>query len=1093
MPTEPTTPETLIERLIDKCGRNPFLVMVFVIAGIGAGIFSLKRTPLDAIPDLSDTQVIINTTWMGRSPDLVEDQVTYPIVTALLGAPRVKYVRGTSMLGESFVYVVFQDGTDLYWARTRVSEKMQMLQGQLPEGAMPTLGPDATALGWVFEYALRDTSGKNDLQQLRSFQDWYLRPYLRATPGVADVASVGGYVKQYQVELDPIALRGYGVGLNQVVDAIRKANNDVGGRLLEANETELIVSGRGYIKSIADIEQVAVSSDDRGVPILVKQIGRVHLGPEIRRGLVDLDGQEVVGGIIIMRDDENALNVIRSLKERIEAYQPSFPAGAELVVTYDRSELIHSSIETLREELVKLSVIVSLVCIVFLFHFRSALVAILTLPIAILLSFVPMLGLGLTSNIMSLGGIAIAIGAMVDSAIIMIENAHKQLEHFREEQKRDPNGSERIEVILSAAKSVGRPLFFSLLVITVSFIPVFTLEAQEGRLFRPLAFTKTFAMFFASLLGVTLVPVLMVWFIRGKIRPEAQNPLNRFLIWAYQPFVNFVLRFRWFTIAAALLILALTIIPLRKLGQEFMPDLNEGAILYMPTAPSPSLAIGEAREILQMQDRIIADKETFPEVQSVFGKIGRAETATDPAPLNMVETTIVLKPVPLHRWYSSFPEQWQKPLRKIWPDKGLADSSPQSETVKKLNAELPIPGMPVIPWQPIQTRRDMLATGVRSPVGVKVFGSDLKKLEELAKKIEVILRNLPGTETAFAEPLSGAYYVDITLRRDEIARYGLSVAEVEDVIESAIGGKNISTTIEGRERYPINVRYARDFRKDIEALKNVTIAVGAMEGANEMPLRQIPLGQLAAIRISLGAPEIKNEGGQLLGLVHVKPTADQPVVGYVERARLAVEEGIDWKGQYTGYHVEWAGQYQYWQRAKEKLLVVVPFTLLIIFVLIYMNTKSLTKTAIVLLAVPFSLVGAFWLLYLLDYNLSVAVWVGIIALAGLDAETGVVMLLYLDHAWEKFTAQGRMKTVEDLKAAIKEGAVLRVRPKIMTVCAILFGLLPILWSLQSQAGADVMKRIAAPMVGGVVTSGILELLIYPTIFFLWRSRHLPKK
>ncbi|PYI96729.1 MAG: CusA/CzcA family heavy metal efflux RND transporter [Verrucomicrobia bacterium] len=1044
--------ETFIQRVIEASARNKFLVFIFTIFAIAAGIYGLVHTPLDAIPDLSDVQVIVYTDWEGRSPDLIEDQITYPISTVFIAAPKVKFVRGESMFGKSFVYVIFQDGTDIYWARSRVIEYLNSVRGSLPEGVNPVIGPDATGVGWVYEYALVDDSGKHDLAELRSIQDWNLRYALASVKGVAEVAPLGGFVKQYQVDLDPNALVAYNIPLSEVVSAIKNSNADVGGRTLEVATTEYFIRGRGYIKKIEDIENIVLKVEN-GTPVYIKNVASVHLGGDIRRGVAELDGKgETVGGIVVMRYGENALNVIDGIKKKIEEIQPSLPAGVRIVPTYDRSDLIKRAISTLREKLIEESIVVALVCIIFLWHVRSSLVAIITLPIAIILSFLPMWWMGLTSNIMSLGGIAIAIGAMVDSAIIMIENAHKALEHFREEHKREPNSRERFGVIVCAAKSVGRSLFFALLVITVSFIPVFSLTAQEGRLFKPLAFTKTFSMFFASFLGVTLVPVLMTLLIRGKITPEDRNPVNRCLIWAYQPFVNFVLRYRWFTLACAVVILALTIFPFARLGSEFMPPLNEGTLLYMPTAV-PGMSITEATKILQIQDRQL---KKLPEAMTVFGKAGQAETPTDPAPLSMFETIVALKPA----------NEWRKGM--TW-DKLLAE----------VNANIKTPGMANILWMPIQTRTEMLTTGFRSVLGIKVFGPDLGGIQKLAVQIEKGLADVPNTRSAFAERTVGGYFLDFTVNREAAARYGLKVGDVNDIVESAIGGKNITTTVEGRERYPVNTRYARDFRQDIDALRRVLVPTPT--GA------QVPISLLADIKYKTGPPSVRSENGKLVGFVFVDVTTSN-IDGYVRKASQHLSQHLQYP---AGYYTEWAGQFQYLEAAKQRLKVVIPFTLLIIFVLLYISTRSVTKTAIVLLAVPFSLVGAFWLLWLLGYNMSVAVWVGLIALAGLDAETGVVMLLYLDHAWDHFKAQGRMKSMRDLHDAVLEGAVGRVRPKIMTVCAILFGLLPIMWSPAMQAGADVMKRIAAPMIGGVVTSAVLELLIYPVIYVIWRRRELP--
>ena len=1043
-----------IERIIEASAKNKFLVVIFTIFAVAGGIYGLIHTPLDAIPDLSDVQVIVYTEWEGRSPDLVEDQITYPISTVFIAAPKVKFVRGESMFGKSFIYVIFQDGTDIYWARSRVIEYLNSVRGSLPEGVNPVIGPDATGVGWVYEYALVDDTGKHDLAELRSIQDWNLRYALASVKGVSEVAPVGGFVKQYQVDLDPNALVAYHIPLSDVVSAIKMSNADVGGRIFEVATTEYFIRGRGYIKKIEDIENIVLKVEN-GTPVYLKNIATVHLGGDIRRGVAELDGRgETVGGIVVMRYGENALNVIDGVKKKIEEIKSSLPEGVRIVPTYDRSDLIKRAIATLREKLIEESIVVALVCVLFLWHVRSSLVAIVTLPIAIILSFIPMWWMNLTSNIMSLGGIAIAIGAMIDSAIIMIENAHKELERFRDEHGREPNGAERARVIISAAKGVGRALFFALLVITVSFVPVFSLTAQEGRLFKPLAFTKTFSMFFASFLGLTLVPVLMVWLIRGKILPEIKNPVNRFLIGAYQPFVNFVLRYRVFTLVGALVILLLTIFPYSRLGSEFMPPLNEGTLLYMPTAV-PGMSITEATKILQIQDRQL---RKIPEAVTVFGKAGQAETPTDPAPLSMFETVVALKP----------PDQWRKGM--TW-DKLLAE----------VNANIKTPGMASIFWMPIQTRTEMLTTGFRSVLGVKVFGPDLGEIQKLAVQIEKELAEFPNTRSAFAERTVGGYFLDFVVNREAAARYGLKVGDVNDIIESAIGGKNITTTVEGRERYSINTRYARDFRQDIDALKRVLVPTPT--GA------QVPISLLADIKYKTGPPSVRSENGKLVGFVFVDITTSD-IDGYVRKASQQLGQRIQYP---PGYYIQWAGQFQYLQEAKERLKIVIPFTLLIIFMLIYISTRSVIKTGIVLLAVPFSLIGAFWLLYLLGYNMSVAVWVGLIALAGLDAETGVVMLLYLDHAWEKFRAERRMNNMRDLHDAVIEGAVSRVRPKIMAVSAILFGLLPIMWSPAAQAGADVMKRIATPMIGGVITSAFLNLLIYPVIYIIWKKRDLKEQ
>ncbi len=1029
----------MIEKLIDFSGRNAFVVLLLMLGIVGSGIWALRNTPIDAIPDLSDVQVIVTTTWEGRSPPLIEDQVTYPIVTALISAPRVKVVRGFSYFDVSFVYVIFEDGTDLYWARSRVLEYLNGLQGRLPSGVTPVLGPDATGVGWGFEYALVDRTGQYDLSRLRTLNDWYVQYWLRSISGVAEVAPVGGYVKQYQIEIDPKALLAYGIPIDAVTSAVRESNNDVGGRVVEWTGREYMVRGRGYIQSVADVEQIGLGAKPDGTPILVKDVGRGHLGPDMRRGVAELNGEgDVAGGIVVIRYGVDTYSVIENIKKAIkERIQPALPQGVEVVVTYDRSDLIERSIETLREKLVEEAIIVSLVCIVFLWHFRSALVAILTLPLSILLSFVAMRYIGLGSNILSLGGIAIAIGAMIDAAIIMIENAHKHLEH-------DTGERPRRDVLIEAAQEVGRPLFFSLLIITVSFLPIFTLEAQEGRLFRPLAFTKTFAMGFAALMSVLVVPFLMVLFVRGKITPEERNPINRFLIWAYHPFVRFVLRHRAITIIAAIILMASTIPVFLKLGSEFMPPLYEGTLLYMPIT-LPGASVQTAQQILAVQDKLI---KTVPEVESVFGKAGRSVSATDPAPLEMIETVINLKPE--SEWRSGMtPEKLEGELDRLVRVSGVANA-----------------------WtMPIKARVDMLSTGIRTPVGIKIFGPKLDGINEIGAQIEGALNSVRGTRNVFAERVTGGYYVDFKIKRDQIARYDLKIKDVEMVIESAIGGANVTTTIEGRERFPVNVRYQREYRSDIDAIRRTLISTP--RGI------QIPIEQVAEISLSTGPTVIRTEQAQLLGYVYVD-VADRDIGGYVDEAKRVVGEMVKVP---EGYYLEWSGQYEYMLRAKDRLSVVIPVTLLLVIVLLYFNTRNPTKIVIVLLAVPFSLIGAFWLIYLLGYNLSVAVWVGIIALAGVDAETGVVMLLYLDHAYEKSVREGRMSSLEDLEASVEEGAVQRVRPKMMTVMAILLGLLPIMWG--HGAGADVMKRIAAPMVGGVITSFILELLIYPVIFTIW--------
>ncbi len=1030
----------MIEKLIAFSARNAFIVILLIAGIIGGGVWAIKNTPIDAIPDLSDTQVIITANWEGRSPTLVEDQVTYPIVTALISAPNVKVVRGFSYFDVSFIYVIFQDGTDPYWARSRVLEYLNGLQNKLPAGVTPVLGPDATGVGWGFQYALVDRTGTRDLAELRSLNDWYVQYWLRSVTGVAEVAPIGGYVKQYQIEIDPNALLAYNIPIDMVIAAVRKSNNDVGGRVVEWTGREYMVRGQGYVTGVGDIEQVSLGAKPDGTPILVKDVGRVHIGPDMRRGVVDLNGQgDAAGGIVVIRSGVDTYGVIAAIKKAVEEkVKPALPKGVEFVTTYDRSDLIERSIDNLRSKLLEEALIVSLVCVVFLWHFRSALVAILTLPLAILLSFVAMHAIGLGSNIMSLGGIAIAIGAMIDAAIIMIENAHKHLEH-------DPGAKSRREILIEAAQEVGRPLFFSLLIITVSFLPIFTLEAQEGRMFRPLAFTKTFAMGFAALTSVLVAPYLMVLFIRGKIAPEGKNPVNRFLIWAYHPAVRFVLRHRALTLIVAILIMASTVPVVMRLGSEFMPPLYEGTFLYMPIT-LPGASVQTAQQVVTTQDKLIM---TVPEVASVFGKAGRALTATDPAPLEMIETVINLKPE----------SQWRPGMT---PDKLEAE----------LDEKVRLPGVSNAWTMPIKARTDMLSTGIRTPVGVKVFGPKLDTINDIGAQVESAIRAVPGTRNVFAERVTGGYYIDFKIRRDQIARYGLTIDDVEMVIESAIGGASVTTTIEGRERYSVNVRYQRDFRADINGLKR--ILVSTKSGL------QVPLEQVAEISLSTGPTVIRTEQAELLGYVYVD-VAGRDIGGYVADAKRAVAKSVTLP---PGYHLEWSGQYEYMMRAADRLKLVIPLTLMIVVVLLYFSTRSAMKVGIVLLAVPFSLVGAFWMIYLLQYNLSVAVWVGIIALAGVDAETGVIMLLYLDQAYERFKHEGRMHTLRDLQDAVEDGAVKRIRPKMMTVMAILLGLLPIMWS--QGAGADVMKRIAAPMVGGVVTSFLLELLVYPVIFVIWK-------
>ena len=1029
-----------VARLIEGSARNPILVILCVVLLACWGLWAGFQVPLDAVPDLSDVQVTIYTEWQGRSPTLIEDQVTYPIVTSLLAGPKVKRVRGVSEYGVSYVYVIFEDRTDLYWARSRVLEYMQKLTGKLPSGVAPTLGPDATGVGWVYQYALVDESGAHDLAQLRSLQDWYLRFQLESVPGVAEVSAVGGFVKQYQIEVDPNTLAAYRLPIKTIIEAVRNSNAEVSGRVLEMAGTEYVIRGRGYLRSVDDIELIPVGTDGRGTPILIRDIAHVHIGPDQRRGVAELDGKgQTVGGIVIMRAGENALAVIERIKARLAEITPALPKGVHIVPTYDRSDLIHRAIAVLREKLVEESVIVSLVAVVFLFHLRSALVAILILPVAVLLAFIPMAYLHITSSIMSLGGIAIAIGAMVDAAIVMVENAHKRLEQ-------SPH-ADRIETIIAAAKEVGRPLFFSLLVIAVSFLPIFALEAQEGRLFTPLAYTKTFSMLFATALSVTLAPVLMVLLIRGRIRAETKNPLNWLLVTLYRPIIAGALRVRWLTLGLAVVVVGFTAPIFSRLGAEFMPPLNEGTILYMPTTV-PGLSIPESAKVLQVQDQLLT---TFPEVERVFGKMGKAPTATDPAFVGMAEITVTLKPE----------SQWRPGM--TW-----------DRLLDEMDAKLRIPGFPNIWWMPIQTRTEMITTGVRSPVGIKVLGPDLKTIEKIGLEIELVLASVPGTKSAFAERLNEGYYLDLTVNRLEAARYGLTVGDVQAVITTAIGGETVTTTVEGRERYPVNVRYKRELRDDPDRLKRVLIPTPS--GA------QIPLGQIAEMVITQGPPSIADEAGALAGLVSVA-VSGRDLRGYVQDAQRAVRDRVTLP---SGYRLIWTGQYEHMVRAEERLKLVVPVTIGIIFLLLYLNFGSLAKSLIVLMSVPFAAIGAIWYLDYLGYNMSVAVWVGIIALAGVAAETGVVMLVYLDEAYERRVREGRMTTAQDLREAIMEGAVQRVRPKMMTVAAIMGGLLPIMWT--TGTGADVMKRIAAPMIGGMVSSTLLTLVVIPVLYALWRGR-----
>jgi Cu(I)/Ag(I) efflux system membrane protein CusA/SilA len=1037
----------MIARLIEASARNALIVLLGTVFVVSAGIWALLHTPLDAIPDLSDTQVIVYTEFPGQAPQVVEDQVTYPLTTALLAVPRAKVVRGFSNFGVSFVYIVFEDGTDLYWARSRVLEYLSFASKRLPAGVTPSLGPDASGVGWVYQYVLEST--RHSLAELRSLQDWMLRFRLTSAEGVAEVAAIGGFERQYQIIVDPRKLQAFGIPLARVTEAVRAGNRDVGGRTIEMSEAEYMVRGRGYVRGTEDLAAIVLRAESgSGTPVRLSDVARIELGPDERRGIGELDGiGEAVGGIIVKRDGADALATIRNVKAAIEEVLPALPEGVSIRSVYDHSELILRAIDNLRWTLIEESLIVALVCVIFLLHARSALVAILTLPIGILIAFALMRPLGIGSNIMSLGGIAIALGAMVDAAIVMIENAHKHIERLEEGAPRGP-------AILAAAKEVGPSLFFSLLVITVSFLPVFALEDQEGRLFKPLAFTKTFAMAAGALLSVTLVPVLMLAFIRGRILPEARNPLNRAMIGLYRPVIGAVLRVPFLTILLALLALIATAWPVSKLGSEFMPDLNEGSILYMPVT-NPGLSITKAGELLQAQDRVI---KSFPEVASVFGKAGRARTATDPAPVEMFETVINLKPA----------DQWRPGM-----------------TIEKLTAEmdqaLRLPGVINIWTMPIKARIDMLSTGIRTPVGAKIFGPDIAGIERLAKEVEAVIQKVPGTSSAYSERIGGGRYLEIEPNREQIARYGLSIAEVEEVIATALGGETVTTTVEGRERYGVIVRYPRDLRDSPQA-----IASNVLVGAGKA---MVPLGQLAAIRVTQGPPSIRTENAELVAYLYVDMHG-RDIGGFVAEAAQAVRDQVKLP---PGYRIQWSGQYEYLQRAAARLQIVVPATLLVIFVLLYFNFGRIAETLIVMLSVPFALVGGAWLIWWLGYNLSVAVVVGFIALAGVAAETGVVMLIYLDQALraasERRAAEGRPLSRADLHQAIITGAAERVRPKMMTVIAIMAGLLPILWS--SGTGSELMRRIAVPMVGGMVSSTLLTLLVIPAIYAVvkgWRLR-----
>ena len=1057
----PNVRENFIARIIDASVRNKFLVIILAVAAIIASVHAVKNIPLDAIPDLSDTQVIVYSKW-DRSPDLVEDQVTYPIVTALLGIPGVKAVRGTSDFGFSYVYVIFKDGTDLYWARSRVLEYLSKIISSLPDGVKTELGPDATGVGWVFQYALVDRTGQHDLHELRSFQDWYLRYQLQSVPGVSEVASVGGQVKQYQVTVDPRKLLAYKIPITTVMDAVRSSNQESGGRVVEFSGAEYMVRGRGYVKTIEDLEKTVLTVNAQGVPVLVRDVARVVMGPDIRRGILDYNGQgDAVGGTIVMRHGENALGVINRVKEKIKEVQSSFPEGVTLEVTYDRSEFILRSIDTLKRQLIEEMIIVSLVILFFLWHFPSAVVPIITIPISVLLSFIPFWGMNLTANIMSLAGIAISIGVLVDGAIIEVENAYKRLEQWHKNGRKENFYAVRLQ----ALKEVGPSVFFSLLLIAVSFLPIFTLLDQEGRLFKPLAWGKTFTMAIAALLAVTLDPAIRMLFARqdpftfkpawmariatsvcvGQYHAEEHHPISRRIFKVYEPLCRWVLKFPKATIAGALALGLATVPVAMKLGHEFMPPLWEGDILYMPTT-LPGISVAEAQKLLQIQDKIL---KGFPEVEKVFGKAGRMDSSTDPAPLSMMETLVVLKP------------------ESQWPEKITHE-----QLIAKMDEALQIPGTSNAWTMPIKNRIDMLSTGMRTPVGIKVLGSNLASIEEIGIRLESVLKNVPGARSVYAERAAGGYFLDFDIKRDRLARYGLSVEEVQKTISSAIGGETVTTTIEGPERYSVNVRYPKDFRQDPDLLRYIFVATPA--GA------QIPLSDVADMVARTGPSMIRNENGMLAGYVYVD-FAGQDIGGFVDKAKELVRAQVKLP---TGYSLLWSGQYENMQRVKERLEVVLPLTLFLIAMLLYLNTRSWVKTSIVLLAVPFSLIGAVWLLWALNFNMSIAVWVGMIALMGLDAETGVFMLLFLDLAYQDAQRSGKLKSRTDLVEAIVAGAVKRVRPKMMTVIAAFAGLLPIMWA--HGAGSDMMQRIAAPMVGGLVTSFALELIVYPPLYYLWK-------
>jgi len=1077
----------MINRIIEFSGNNKFLVFVLIGFAVAAGIYSMRTITLDAIPDLSDTQVIVYSRW-DRSPDIMEDQVTYPIVTSMLGAPKVKDVRGFSDFGYSYVYIIFEEGTDIYWARSRTLEYLSGVLQRLPQGVKTELGPDATGVGWVFQYALIDQSGQHSLAELRSLQDWFLRYQLKAVPGVAEVAPLGGFVRQYQVNIDPDRLQSYKVPIMKVIEAVRNGNSDVGGRLVEFSGTEYMVRGHGYVKSVDDIGNIVLLNTQGGVAVRVKDVGTVVLGPDIRRGIADWNGEgDVVSGIIVMRQGENALDTIERVKAKIKDLEPGLPPGVKIVTAYDRSDLILRSIANLKGTLTEEMVIVALVIFIFLWHIPSSIIPVFTIPIAIIIAFIPMKMMGVSANIMSLGGIAIAIGAMVDAAIVVVEQTHKHLEEWqRTGRKKDYH-----RVVIDAVKEVGGPSFFALLVIAVAFLPVLTLEAQEGRLFKPLAYTKNFSMIIAAVLAITLDPAMRLlfthmdnfqfrplWLARvvnvvlvGKIHSEENHPISRVLMRLYDPVCRWSLRWKYFVIAGAIAIVVITIPIYEKLGSEFMPPLDEGTLLYMPST-MPGISVAEAQKLMQVQDRII---KQFPEVLTVMGKSGRAETSTDPAPFSMMETIIVLKPQDQWRkvgtWYSgwTWAPRWLKAIfGHITPEHVSSE-----QLVDEMNAALAMPGVSNAWTMPIKARIDMLTTGVRTPVGIKVYGSDLNQIEQIGTVIEGILPKVRGTRNVFAERTGGGYFLDFDWKRDEMARYGLSMEDVQGVLMSAVGGENVTTTIEGRERYSVNVRYFRDFRSDINQLSRVLVPV--MDGKT-----QIPVSQLADIKISSGPAMLRDENGMLNGYVYVD-VAGRDVGSYVDEAKQLVREKVKLP---AGYTLVWSGQYEAMQRVRERLKMILPLTLFLIMMLLYMNTKSITETMLIVLAVPFSAVGAIWFLYFLGYNMSIGVWVGLIALLGVDAETAIFMLLYLNIAYEGARKEGKMTSLADLQNAIHNGAVKRIRPKFMTVAVMFMGLVPIMWS--TGAGADVMRRIAAPMIGGIFTSFILELVVYPAVYEVWK-------